>query len=298
MLTRVLAVTLSLTLAAPTVTIAQAPPNCSNIADQFDRETRAFTAEADRQNLDFVKELALDKITGALKQRLSEAVSGTMAGDIATHLSENWEAANTARDRLTRAREYFDEWLACFNAPLGTCDRAALNKRYRDEFKAYMDSLLDDAGQSEARQRVDRARGLLHNYLDRTMNISKGTMQAMAACTAPMTRQARPQLTEAQTPSAAAPQETEVAEPPSKPVENPGGGMSGTTILAGVALAGAGGYYLLDKSKSCTEPTTNFFSVCSSQGGSSSACSTAREAQRAYCTCLGMGFSTSGGCTQ
>lgn len=267
MVTRFIAVTLSLALAAPAVTMAQAP-NCANIADQFDRDTRAFTAEADRQNLQFVTDLALEKITSALKERLKEPFEGTVANDIAEHVNESWEMANAARGHLARARDYFNEWLRCITAPRGSCNVEALNKQYLDAFKAYMDSLLERAGLAEAQSRVERARSLLHNYLDRTMNISTGTMSAMAQCTAPM-RQARVQLTESATPPANATENLpEVAEPPSTPVTGTpnvtrvsgGGGASGKMIggvLAVVGGAAAGLYVAQQVGSGVTDDFSN-----------------------------------------
>lgn len=225
MLTRLLAITLSLLVAAPAFTAAQAP-DCGRIAEQFDRETKAFTAEAERQNLDFVKQLALDRITGDLKDRLSAATKDTIPGMAGEYLSEQWSAAQSAREKLTRAREYFAEWLKCVTAPRGSCNAAALNKLYQDEFKAYMDSLLEDAGLAVAQSRVERARSLLHAYLDRTLNISAGTMNAMAQCVTPMIQQAKPALTSAPAPAT-----------PVEPQKSGGPSMGKFALILGSALA-------------------------------------------------------------
>lgn len=48
--------------------------------------------------------------------------------------------------------------------------------------------------------------------------------------------------------------------------------------------------------QTCTPPAENVLTVCSSQGGSSSACQNAIRAANQYCTCMGYaGFSTSTG---
>jgi hypothetical protein len=76
-------------------------------------------------------------------------------------------------------------------------------------------------------------------------------------------------------------------------------GMSDTLFYGGLAALVGGAYLYSEYGKAgeqCTPPSQNVLTVCSNHGGSSSACQSAVAAQRAYCTCLGLGYS-GGNCT-
>jgi hypothetical protein len=265
--------------------------NCAQVADRFDRAVKGLQDEADQKNIEFLHAQAMADTTASLKTLMANAPNATRA----IEMKEKWDEVKAAREKMRTYQQVLADLQKCITPGSG-CNLQNFVKEVTDEIRQWVEELTE-AGLAAVSARVAEASEIVKTFNERAMNISTGTMSEMQACTDDFSRRAAQVTVEAApTPSAAEPEEIEVPEPPSKPVED-SGGLSGTTILAGVALAGAGGYYLLDKSKSCTEPTTNFFSVCANQGGSSSACSTAREAQRAYCTCLGMGFSTSGGCT-
>ncbi len=75
---------------------------------------------------------------------------------------------------------------------------------------------------------------------------------------------------------------------PAPKVEEKKGGGGDTLYWLGLAgLAGGAAYYAYGKT--CTPPTQNVLTVCSSQGGSSSACQNAVNEQDKYCKCEGYG---------
>lgn len=77
-------------------------------------------------------------------------------------------------------------------------------------------------------------------------------------------------------------------------VEEKKGGDTGMMLLGAAAIAGGVGYYAY--TKMCVEPTSNALTVCSSQGGSSSACKTALAEQDKYCKCKGFAGQSGGNC--
>jgi hypothetical protein len=91
------------------------------------------------------------------------------------------------------------------------------------------------------------------------------------------------------------PNATPAPKKPAQVQEKKGGGGDAVTIglLGAAAVVGYYGYDEWKKSQGgqCTPPSVNPLTVCSSQGGSSPACQSALADQRAYCTCLGLGYS-------
>lgn len=118
---------------------------------------------------------------------------------------------------------------------------------------------------------------------------SQGQQQAGSSLTPPLPD-----------PPAAAPppNATPVPKPAPKP-EKKGSGMSDALFYGGLGGLVGVAYLYSEYGKAgeqCTPPAQNVLTVCSSQGGSSAACQSAVAAQKAYCSCLGLGYS-GGNCT-
>lgn len=96
------------------------------------------------------------------------------------------------------------------------------------------------------------------------------------------------------TPAPAAP------KPPARPTDEKKSGMSDTLFYGGLAALVGGAYLYSEYQKTagaqCTPASANVLTVCSSEGGSSPACQKVVAEQKAYCSCLGLGYS-GGNCT-
>jgi hypothetical protein len=285
---RLVAATLSLTLAIPTFSVAPAAQgsNCAQIAERFDRETKAFVAEAEQKNIGFLHNQMFAQQTEALKTLMEDSTQGTTAAN----LKEDWDKAKANFEKVRSYEEALRDLYLC--AQDGSpCNMSSFLERVSDEIRQWLDPYTN-GGLAAVRERALEAANLIRNYMERVTNISTGTMTAMEECTVPMKREPRVDPDSGSpVPSSASASSAdgvpEVAEPPSKPVDPPANGEGGSNAmiwgLAGAAGVGYGVYQFMPSSDgggsgtggACTRPTSNPLTICSSQGGSSTACQTA-----------------------
>lgn len=197
--------------------------SCARIAEQFDRETRAFVDEANRQNLGFLRGEALTGASGSLKTLMS----GSPSASTALELKEKWDEVQAARERIQSTAQVWREIVACLNT--AGCNPMDIANRAAADVRAWAEATLK-ANASAASARVEQARALLQNYANRSLNLSLGTMKSMADCTTQFTEQAQ-----ANSPA------TPVPVPPA--ATKGGGAGKALVAIVGGAVAIGGGLY-------------------------------------------------------
>lgn len=284
-----------------TAPIAQGA-NCAQIAERFEREVNALKADADQKNIAFLNAQAMADSAAALKTLLANS-SSQLASDIqhAMDVKEKWEEVDAAYEKMTTYAEIMDEIWTC-TRPDSTCNLQRLLNEVKAEVKAWLDS-MGDASMTAIANRVAEARDMIRTHMNRAMNVSTGTMTAMANCTAPFVQRANASLSAA--PATGAPPATpaedgvpEVAEPPSAPVNGGGGGtgmLLGGLAAAGGALYGAQALGLLGE-KCAAEAPNNYHEICENQGRNTNTCRALQDEYRVWCDCRKGTFSYQGGC--
>jgi hypothetical protein len=296
--------TLSVFLVATlTITSTQTAPhaqgqNCAQIVDSFDARVTQAHSQLEQGSIGMVHSQTFANQVDSLR---------TVAGNDARlenriDYAEKAEKALEKYNKLQGYQEAFNDIVLCLQ-PGSACTLTSLRERLVDEVRKWLDAKVGDRGGLNAvRERAIEAMNLIQRATSSALGITTDTMSAMQECT---TAFRQPPRVDPTTGQPVTPSPTQlgadglpvVEEPPSKPVEN-GGGM-GAGMIATIGAIGAGAYaasLFTGGGANCQQPSTNFFTVCSSQGGSSQACASARAEQSAYCSCLGMRFSTSGGC--
>jgi hypothetical protein len=290
---RLAAVTLSLALAAPTVTAilagiltvttpfsavpiagGQQARTCGEIVEAFNQRTNAFVAKADQQNIDFIH------------------------NEVFKDYTQHYDELKARRDQLNQYRDQLETVHVCLIGG-GTCTKT-LREQVTGQLREWFDGLVEGAGLSAVRDRVAEAKNLIDEYYRETAAISTDTMTAMQQCTSPMPGQ--PRVDAGAVPPVAAVDENglpEVEAPTPVPVDTGGGGTG--KLLGGLALVGAAGYGAqamgLLGQKCTAEAPNNYHSTCENQGRTSASCTALQNEYRTWCDCLGRNFSYSGGCT-
>jgi len=306
MFTRLIALALSLLLASSGFAVAPAAQGatCAQIADQFDRETKALVAEADQKNIGFLHSQIFAQQTASLRTLTANSTQGTIAVD----MKEEWDKAKAQIEKARSYEEALHDAYLCL-APGSSCTYTSLRERLTDEVRNWLDAYTS-GGLAAVRERALEASNLIHNYLDRVSKITTDTMTAMSQCGVAMRGQPRVDPNTGQpvpvapgsritSTGGAVPEDADdIPEPPSKPVDPPNDGGVSDGDLATIAVLGgaavAVGVYYHDKQAAgggggakCTRPSTNPLTICSSQGGGSSACTSSLASWDSYCQCTG-----------
>jgi len=270
MSSRFVASILSLVLAMPALSVAPAAqgPTCGQIAAEFDRQTAAFVKDADQQNLDFVQ-----KQFGGNPLR---------------------DPFESAKEKIDQAGKWAESLNTVYLCLMGNqCNTTTLRDQVGAEVRGWLDAKLSDRlGLAEVRDRARDAANLLRGYVDRALKISTDTMSAMTQCSTAMKSNPRADLNSLSPKPTTADGLPDIPEPPSKPVDPPKEGGGSSAIIWGLAAAGGAVYAVSelmpqDEGGECTVPSSNPLSICSSQGGGSTACKTALSDWGAYCKCTG-----------
>lgn len=274
--------------------------NCAQIVDAFDARVTQAHGQLEQGSIGLIHSQTFAGQVESLR---------TVAGDDARlenriDYAEKAEKALEKFKKLQSYQEAFNDIVLCLQG--SQCTLTSLREQLIEEVRKWLDAKIGDRGGLNAvRERALEASNLIQRATSATLGITTDTMSAMQECTTAFRQPARvdPATGQPVTPSPAAADADGipvVEEPPSKPVDTGGGmGAGGMAALIGAIGGGAYAATLLvpeEGGANCRQPSVNFFTVCSSQGGGSQACRSAQEEQRAYCTCLNMRFSTSGGC--
>lgn len=276
--------------------------NCAQIVDAFDARVTQAHSQLEQGSIGMIHSQTVAGQVESLR---------TVAGDDARlenriDYAEKAEKALEKFKKLQGYQEAFNDIVLCLQ-PGSACTLTSLREQLTEEVRKWLDAKIGDRGGLNAvRERALEASNLIQRATSATLGITTDTMSAMQECTTAFRQPARvdPATGQPVTPSPAAADADGipvVEEPPSKPVDT-GGGMGAGGMAALIGAIGGGAYaatLFVPKEgggANCRQPSVNFFTVCSSQGGGSQACRSAQEEQRAYCTCLNMRFSTSGGC--
>lgn len=309
MFNRLIAVTLSLILAAPGFAMAPSAqgPTCAQIATGFAQATQTFVAAAEQQNLGFIDGQIFANQTQVLKTLMENSSQGSMAAN----LKDEWDKMKAQYDRIGGHAQAVHDLYMCL-APGSACNLTSFRERATDEIRRWLDRYGPE-GLNALRERALEASNLMHGYLDKVTKISTNTMTAMEECATPMRGQPRVDPNTGQpvprTPASSSDGTPAIPEPTPKPVDPPeDGGGAGKAIIwglvgaAGVAYGVTGLMPAEDGGTSggnnCRQPSSNPLTVCSSQGGSSTACRDALSAYGTFCRCSGYsGFNAQrGGC--
>ncbi len=278
-----------ITLGTPlsTLSLARQGRDCGQIADRFNRQTKAFTDEANRNNMSFI---ASDVLSGPIED-VTELLKGNATVSNALEVKASMDKIEAARGKMRSYEQVLKELKACIDAR-GKCSLLEFSKQVSAEMKEWIESLTE-AGLTAASQRVEQAQELMTNYLERTMDITTGTMNEMAACTSDFNRRAANvsvETTPAAPASPAEPAMPEVAAPEPGKVAVPDEG--GSDMLMWTALIGgtaAAGYYKYGQGgKDCgAQPSLDYDFRVQSRPSDSQI-----NAMRAYCSCQGKTYGT------
>ena len=290
------AVTLTITSTQFARPVAQGS-TCAQIVDTFDARVSQANSQLEQGNIGLIHSQTFAGQVESLR---------TVAGNDARlenriDYAEKAEKALEKYKKLQSYQEAFNDIVLCLQ-PGSACTLTSLREQLTEEVRKWLDAKVGDRGGLNAvRERALEASNLIQRATSNVLGITTDTMSAMQECTTAFRQPARvdPATGQPVTPSPTqlgADGLPVIEEPPSKPVDA-GGGMGAGSTMALIGAIGGGAYAAtMLKGASCREPSVNFFSVCSSQGGGSQACQSARSEQSAYCSCVGMRFSTSGGC--
>lgn len=285
------ATVLSATVAGVALTAdAGAPtaPSCDMAAvDQFNRDTKAFQKQANKEGWTFLKDSAIESTGNGIKKTLK----GNPTADALIDLKDKW---NSFEEYGEKIRDY-GTFLIGLKKCLGEtgCSLTAFVKESDAEVRRWVESLGDE-GTAAASERVGEVAELVQNYANTSLNISTGTMSSMQSCVKAFNQRGQPALeADAADPSAAA---APAAQEPPKP-----GRSAKSSIAPWVALGlgipaavyGYNAYQSLEETgndENCGPQPSIAFPA--SQGRPSTA---QLNALKAWCSCMNLGYGNSAG---
>jgi hypothetical protein len=173
--TRVIAVVLSLGLAAPGGVSAA---DCGAVLQQVQADAAAFQAEAERQGVKSVADAALDPALKSAKRALVEA-----GGEEAERLEKLADAKDLLKswsERVAGTQVFLFELNACLHGGPAGC-LSQLIATVNAENRAYVQALAGENA-ADAAARVDKAASFLNDYVSRLNGSATGSIAAAASC--------------------------------------------------------------------------------------------------------------------
>lgn len=276
---------------------AQAVPNpCADMSAQMERVSNAYIADANAQ----MQSAAMNAlVVGSIKAGLVE----NPAAQAAANIKQAWNQFIVYIDRMKGFEAWLQRARACADAGGINCFKVNAGASEEEE-RQFTDSLTElgtKAASAKAGKAYDAVRKLTQGMAD--------VMNTMPNCVNQAAQRAQAAAATREAVSSPPDGTPEVAEPTAKPVDPPdegnGGGNAIIWGLVGAAGVAVGVSQLMPATeaggtgRSCTRPSSNPLTVCSSQGGSSTACQNSLSEWGSYCRCTGSsGFNAQRGACQ